>query len=457
MNGEGRSLLYLAPELQPEALADPIRSKGWDVHIVSRVDAALETIEKRHCQVGLVHWNGCNESEITGQTEQIIHTNPAINWVAVLANETDSILSLSQTIASYFYDYHTLPLDIDRLLMTLGHAYGMAQINQANTTRNIDLRAHLYDQIVGESPKMHELFRKIHKVANINLTVLIRGESGTGKELAAQAIHRLSNRSDKPFITVNCGALPNELIQSELFGHEKGAFTGADRQRIGRIEAADGGTIFLDEIGDLPLEQQINLLRFLQEKTITRIGAHEEHTINTRVVAATHVNLEKAVETGRFREDLYYRLNVLHLEIPPLRERADDIELLANFIFKQFAAHQNKKLLGFSRHALAAIKCYEWPGNVRELVNRVQCAVVMSEGKLISPKELGFGQPVPNTRVTTLAAARASAEKQAIETTLGVTRNNVSQTAKRLNISRVTLYRLMELHSIDWQSSRLEP
>ncbi|MCG8425792.1 MAG: sigma-54 dependent transcriptional regulator [Chromatiales bacterium] len=454
MNNGNRSLLYLKPEFESDTLSNPIRSKGWEVHGVSQVDSALETISQEHFQVGLVRWDEYNEEEITDQTERVIHANPLINWVAVLPNETGSFLNLSQVIASYFYDYHTLPLDLDRLLITLGHAYGMAKIAETDTVWNDD--TYLDKQIVGDCPKMRDLFRKIQKVANIDLTVLIRGESGTGKELTAQAIHELSNRSDKPFVTVNCGALPKELIQSELFGHEKGAFTGADKQRIGRIEAANEGTIFLDEIGDLPLEQQVNLLRFLQEKTITRIGSHEEHLIDTRVIAATNVDLEKAVEAGQFREDLYYRLNVLRLETPPLRERAEDIELLANFIFKRFAEEQNKQLVGFSRQALDAIKSYEWPGNVRELVNRIQGAVVMSEGKLIGPKELGLDLPAPNTKLMTLAAARAAAEKQAIETTLGVTRNNVSQTARRLKISRVTLYRLMELYSIDWQGARSE-
>jgi DNA-binding NtrC family response regulator len=298
---------------------------------------------------------------------------------------------------------------------------------------------------------MCALFETIRKVARIDVSAMIRGESGTGKELAAQAIHRLSPRANGPFVAINCGALPKDLIQTELFGHEKGSFTGADRRRIGRIEAAQNGTLFLDEIGDLPLDLQANLLRFLQERTIDRVGSHTPIPLDVRVVAATHVNLERAVDQGRFREDLYYRLNVLHLDMPPLRERGDDIELLANHFVRSYAAIVRPNIDGFSQHAINAMKGHAWPGNVRELANRVQRAVVMCEGKLLQPRDLGFDRDIPNGTLVTLAAARAAAEKEVIETTLRAVRNNVSQAARRLDISRVTLYRLLEQHSIDWQ------
>jgi DNA-binding NtrC family response regulator len=301
---------------------------------------------------------------------------------------------------------------------------------------------------------MRQLFQQIGKIASIDFSVLICGESGTGKELAAQAIHQVSDRAAGPFVAVNCGALPKDLIQAELFGHEKGAFTGAERRRIGRVEAAQGGTLFLDEIGDLPLELQIHLLRFLQEKTIDRVGGSGQISVDVRVIAATNVNLERAVKEGRFREDLYYRLNVLHLDMPPLRERAEDVQLLAHHLLAKFASRINPNLQGFSQQAIECLNAHTWPGNVREMVNRIQRAVVMCEGKLIRPRDLGLDQDGPIQHLDTLAEARAKAEKAAIEATLQAVRNNVSKAARHLGISRVTLYRLMELHSIEWQGSK---
>jgi DNA-binding NtrC family response regulator len=225
---------------------------------------------------------------------------------------------------------------------------------------------------------------------------------------------------------------------------------GRDRLRVGRIEAAQGGTLFLDEIGDLPLDLQVNLLRFLQEKTIGRLGSSTDIPVDVRVITATNADLERAVEEGRFREDLYYRLNVLSLEMPPLRARGDDIELLASHFFDESSKSANPKLRGFSKPALEAIKDYPWPGNVREMVNRIQRAVVMCEDRLLRPRDLGLDKDAPNCTLVTLAEARAQAERAAIETTLAAVRNNISKAARRLKISRVTLYRLMEQHAIRW-------
>jgi DNA-binding NtrC family response regulator len=237
--------------------------------------------------------------------------------------------------------------------------------------------------------------------------------------------------------------LPTHLIQSELFGHEKGSFTGAGQRKIGRLESAAGGTIFLDEIGDLPLDLQVNLLRFLQEKTIERIGSTRSIPIDLRVIAATHVDLDKAMHQGTFREDLFYRLNVLHLKMPPLREREGDIELLAQSFFEQFTREQNSRVKGFSRQAMNAMKTYDWPGNVRELINRVQRAVVMSENQLISPADLGLEKRTDQRTNISLDDAREKAELETIQRCLKMNDNNVSKTARHLGVSRVTLYRLM--------------
>ena len=249
---------------------------------------------------------------------------------------------------------------------------------------------------------------------------------------------------------VNCGALPPTLIESELFGHEKGAFTGASQRKTGFIEAADGGTIFLDEIGDLPMELQINLLRFLQEQTIERVGSHVSIKVNARVIAATHVDIESAVEQGRFREDLFYRLHVLNLRMPPLRERGDDIEILARFFFERFGREKRANVRGFSQKAMQAMREYDWPGNVREVINRVRRAMVMSEKRLITPQDLGLtaGQH-SRGRVITLEQAREEAERHAIIACLTRARNNISCAARYLGVSRVTLYRLLNKHAID--------
>jgi DNA-binding NtrC family response regulator len=299
--------------------------------------------------------------------------------------------------------------------------------------------------MVGTSPQMQQVFQAIRKIATVDAPILITGESGTGKELAALAIHERSRRARGPFVAVNCAALPRTLIQSELFGHEKGAFTDARTSKVGRIEAAAGGTLFLDEIGDLPLDLQVNLLRFLQEKTIERLGSTRQIAVDVRVVAATHIDLEKAVETNLFRQDLYYRLNVLRLDIPPLRDREGDVELLARFFFEKFARAEHSRARGFSHSALERLNEYEWPGNVRELINRVRRAAVMCENRLIAPADLGLERRQSARRTPmTLERVRAAAERQAIGDALRRSKRNVSRAAHELGISRMTLYRLLQ-------------
>jgi two-component system response regulator HydG len=284
-------------------------------------------------------------------------------------------------------------------------------------------------------------------VAATTAPVLIGGESGSGKELAAQAIHRRSSRAAGPFVAVNCGAIAPSLLHAELFGHERGAFTGASSQRVGLIEAANHGTVFLDEIGDLPLDLQTSLLRFLQEKTIHRVGGVHSLAVNVRVVAASHVDLAAAVRAGRFREDLYYRLSVLPIDVPALRSRLEDLPMLAEHFLRACQTEGLRRIEGFRRRAMDAMLAHSWPGNVRELSNRVRRAVVMSDDYLVGPDDLGltlYQQP----ELMDLDAARTMAEREVISAALARVGRNVTHAARALGISRMTLYRLMDKHRI---------
>jgi len=371
-------------------------------------------------------------------------------WIALIEN---GLLEagderLARCVTDNFYDFLTVPVDEERLAFALGHAYGMAKLAESS---NDDSPADVgEEQIVGVSSVMQQLFHDIRKVAAADAPVFIAGESGTGKELTARAVHERSSRSEGPFVAVDCGALPPMLIQSELFGHERGAFTGAAQRKIGRIQAAEGGTVFLDEIGNLPLELQTNLLRFLQESTIDRVGSIHPITVDARVIAATNVDLETAVQEGRFRHDLYFRLNVLRLRIPPLRERIDDVEVLARFFFRTFARDGGERVKGFTRRAIQVMQTHGWPGNVRELINRVRRAIVMCDGEWISPRDMDLAEDaVPHaTGQLDLEAARTAVEKDTVEMALRSCGYNLSRAARALRVSRVTLYRLVDKHRL---------
>ena len=325
---------------------------------------------------------------------------------------------------------------------------GLSYLNTLPPAHQTDYQRE--EEMVGYSPPMQELIRQIPKAAAVDAPVLITGETGTGKEVTALAIHRQSSRAQGPFIPINCAALPANLFQSELFGYEKGAFTGANQRKLGFIERAAGGTLFLDEIGDLSLELQVNLLRFLQQGTVCRVGGNEEMKVDVRVMAATHVDLETAIEKGRFREDLFYRLNVLQLRVPPLRERQRDIELLAAHFLEFFSPERPPPPSGFSQEALRVIQDYSWPGNIRELMNRVRRAVAMCEGPVITLADLGLDRRcvLRSPDVRTLAHVREEAEKAAVLGALRSMNNNISRTALVLGTSRVTLYKLIEKYKI---------
>lgn len=440
-----RNLLYVSPNDSCHAMFSQLRAADWEPHAVNSPEQIKRLRPSVDFDVGVVNF------EVQPSREWLLTIGDLLGrmnaeWIAVMPKEALANSDVRRLIAESFFDFHTLPFDFTRLLTTLGHAYGMSTLK--NRERG-HAEVHIgEEEMVGCSPIMTALFRDIRKVAHADAAVLITGESGTGKELTAKAIHERSERSSGPFIAINCAAIPATLIQSELFGYEKGSFTGAAQRKIGRLEAAAGGTIFLDEVGDLPLDMQTNLLRFLQEKHIDRIGGKEAIPVDARVIAATHVDLEKAVASGRFREDLFHRLNVLRIRMPSLRERAGDVEVLARYFFHQFAHEKRRSLRGFSRDALDAMNRYDWPGNVRELINRVRRAVVMSEGRLVTPHDLGFDSSMQGQRIMTLEEARELAEKQAVLAALSRHPNNIARAAKELGVSRVTLYRLIDKHHL---------
>lgn len=342
------------------------------------------------------------------------------------------------------YDFFYKPIQLDELKVVLRRAFHVSQLEHEQREMRHRLSGDTFEGMIGTSPKMQDVFSTIRKVATTDAPVLIRGESGTGKELVARAIHRLSIRESKHFIPINCSAIPENLIESELFGHEKGTFTGAHAQRKGRFEMAEGGTLFLDEIGDLPLTLQVKLLRFLQEKTIERVGGREQIEVDTRVLAATNRDLEEAMKNATFRDDLYYRLSVINISLPALRERDADVVLLAKTFLDRYTSETRKKIKGFSSEAIEAIESYSWPGNVRELENRIKRAVIMSEGKKITLEDLEMKAVAGKREGLVLKDAREILEKGLILKAIARNENNLTKAASELGISRPTLYDLME-------------
>lgn len=350
-------------------------------------------------------------------------------------------------------DFCPKPVDLGDLEVLIARAFRMHEIEAAGERQQLALNKNDgFHGMLGTSPVMQTLFAKISRSAATDFPVLISGETGTGKEMIAQTVHRLSGRREKPFIVVNCGAIPEQLIESELFGHEKGAFTGAHCSRKGKFEEAHGGTIFLDEIGELPFAMQVKLLRTLQEATVERIGGRRPIPLSLRIVAATNADLEQAVAAGHFRQDLYYRLNVISLTAPPLRVRQDDIAILARHFIEQESKALRLGRLTLSPAALAAMNGHSWPGNVRELKNAVRRALATVTGTVIRPADLGL--PGPETaekdaqEIDTLAETRGRAEAEAVRQALALTGNNISQAARLLSVSRPTLHDLLKKHKI---------
>lgn len=442
-----RELIICSSEICVDT-ASCLNGQAWVLHWVRQWKDIPAAIEESGARVVLLELKS-HDLDYLAAIERMVINHSHQEWLALASTEIFAQAPVAEMIYGMFFDFFTLPIQPEHFLTTLGHAWGMADLGiQLN---NIRKTSDGFQGLIGESPAMQLLRLQIKKIATVDMPALITGPSGTGKELAAKNIHHFSSRRDAPFQAVNCGALPEKLIQSELFGHEKGAFTGSVSRKIGRIEAAQGGTLFLDEIGDLPLDAQASLLRFLQEGTIERVGNHQPIHVDARVIAATHVDLEYAVTQGRFREDLYFRLNVLRLRMPRLCERGSDIERLARHFIEVFSIDHGLKPKMLSKLAIQAMLAHSWPGNVRELMNRIRRAMVMDENRAITPEclELDTSHCQMRENTLTLSEARDLAEREVIISAMVMHGYNVAAAARKLEVSRVTLYRLMSKHGIE--------
>lgn len=381
--------------------------------------------------------------------DAIMHLKP--DTKVIVASGHGARESALMAIERGAYDFYQKPLDIDALGLIVRRALALRQIEEENRRllANASADKTVLGRMITGAPEMIKVARTIERVARTSVSVMLLGASGTGKELLARGLHDASDRADGPFIAINCAAIPENLLESELFGHEKGAFTGAVKTTEGKIESANGGTLFLDEVGDIPLPLQVKLLRFLQERTIERIGGRRAIPVNTRIVCATHQDLEKMIGENTFREDLFYRLAEIVIRIPGLAERHGDPVLLAKALLKRFAAEMNPAVTGFAPDALAAIDGHEWPGNVRELENRVKRAVIMADSKLVSAEDLDFtSQEDEDPEVLNLKAAREAADRRVIRHALARSEGNISNSAKLLGISRPTLYDLLKQYDL---------
>ena len=380
--------------------------------------------------------------------EQMLKLKP--DTKIIVASGHGAKESALRAISAGAWDFYHKPLDIDELHLIVRRAFHVRALELQNALlQQPDSDGELLlGTILTAAPEMVKVARTIERIACADVSVMLLGASGTGKELLARGLHNASNRRDRPFVAINCGAIPENLLESELFGHEKGAFTGAIKTTEGKIELANGGTLFLDEVGDIPLALQVKLLRFLQERTIERIGGRKPIKVDVRVVCATHRNLKQMISDQTFRDDLYYRLAEVNVSIPALAERTGDAILLAKHFVSRFAREMNPSIKGMSTGALTAIDAWTWPGNVRELENRIKCAVIMAEGKFVTADDLDFGEDEEGELLLNLKAAREASDRKAIKRAISRTEGNISSAAKLLGISRPTLYDLLKQYDL---------
>lgn len=422
--------------------------EDFQVFIAADRQEALSILTKEHPPVVTVDLglppdaDGTTEGLAT--VEEILSKAPNTKVIVVSGNHERR--NAVQAVASGAYDFYQKPIDSELLNQIVTRAYHVYELEEENRRLSMSHFDTPLEGMISSSPQMQTVCQRLEKVAPSDATVLLLGDSGTGKEVCARALHGKNPSVRGRFVAINCAAIPENLLESELFGYEKGAFTGATKSTPGKIEYAEGGTLFLDEMGELPMPLQAKLLRFLQERVVERIGGREEIPVNVRVICATHQNLEEKIENGEFREDLYYRINEIPINIPRLKDREGDVLLLARAFLDQMNKEQNKKLKGFTKDALNAIEKHDWPGNVRELKNRIKRAVIMADGKHITAEdlELKLSDDGGMNDSFNLREVREAAEKQVISKVLSQTNGKISPAAELLGVSRPTLYDLMQ-------------
>ncbi len=425
--------------------------EGYEVLIAGERKEAINALRRYEPAVVLLDLglppDPENATEGMAALDEILDLAPATKVIVVTGNDEREYAV--KAIAKGAYDFYQKPVDPEVLGMLVERAYYLYELERENRQLQLQTGFTPIEGIIATSPQMVKVCRTIEKIAPTGVTTLLLGESGTGKEVIARALHNLSDRSTKSFVAINCGAIPETLLESELFGYERGAFTGATKQTKGKIEYADGGTLFLDEIGDIPQSLQVKLLRFLQERVIERLGGRGEIPVDVRVICATNQNLMDLAEKGAFREDLYYRISEITINIPPLREREGDALLLAKVFLERFGKEYGRNLKGFADDGAAAIQGYNWPGNVREMENKIKRAVIMAEGNNVTSEELEL-ESCAETKTTplNLKQVRENAERQAIMQAMGSCDGNISQAADVLGVSRPTLYDLMNKYGL---------
>ncbi len=424
---------------------------GYDVCIVQNRPAALAAARAERPPLVILDLGLPPDADGVGEgfaaLDELVRLLPEAKIVVATGNGQKS--NALKAIGGGAYDFCEKPVELDVLRTIVDRGLRLHQLEEENRRLAAVPSRSPIERIVTGSDAMLKVCRSVEKLASANVPVLLLGESGTGKEALAQALHQLGPRARQPFVAINCGAIPENLLESELFGHERGAFTGAVKQTVGRIESANKGTLFLDEIGDLPHPLQVKLLRFLQDQVIERIGGRQRIQVDVRIVSATNASLEDRVADGNFRADLFYRMNAVTIRIPPLRDRGGDVLLLANFFLRRFNRDFGRAIRGFTDQAAAAISAHRWPGNVRELENRVKRAVVMAETRMIEPADLELDCATEAGPDLDLRAARLRAEREVIRTALARSNGTLSAAAKLLGISRPTLYGLVDAHGIE--------
>lgn len=426
-------------------------SDEYKVILAEDADKAMELLHKERpnlvaLDITLSPYDGDTDGlEIL---QNIVKFDPTIKVIMITGNDKRDLALRSIQLGAY--DFYQKPIDIDEFKIIVKRALYIQKLELENRSLALKLqKERRFQDIIGNCPQMIEVYNIIKKVSTTDATVLIYGESGTGKELVARAIHYQSARKDKPFITINCGAIPENLLESELFGHEKGSFTGAYFQKKGKFELANEGTIFLDEIGELTPPLQVKILRFLQEREIERVGGRQPIQLDVRIIAATNKDLQQEVAKGTFRRDLYYRLSVIAISLPPLRNRGDDILLLANSFLYQYSREYGKRIRGFTPEAIKRMREYAWPGNVRELENKIKRAIILAEGSLIYPEDLDLNFLGEGAKRRPLKELVEELEERCIREALKRNRGNISKAARELDLNRPTFYELMRRFKIN--------